>query len=253
MAVFVRDEGDFLTSQDVQRFNIGTILTSGDLVPDSIQVQNNVVLHDHQRLSISIDPDICLSLLPDFFSCFQNDNEIKPHGLVFEVKVKNPLYWQTKIRFLMDRSQEKELEQWLNDGQFVVRKKDCIGRFCLPDMGGPAWARAKEAFSAQRGMTIMDPVKKDLTNLPSLEHNVLKFAFNAFNVPTDCQVHNTLETFGFPLPPANQLVIEMVLNAMKQLTDFQTYVKDTKTLRDIEPTDLPCTLLSGLSQCFTPS
>ena len=146
MAVFVRDEGEFLTSPDVQRFNIGTILTSGDLVPDSIQVQDNVVLHDHRKLSISVDPDICLSLLPDFFSCFQSDNEVKPSGLVFEVKVKSPLYWQTKIRFLMDKNQEEELERWLNDGHFVVRKKDCIGRFCLPDMGGSCLGTGKGGF-----------------------------------------------------------------------------------------------------------
>ena len=131
--------------------------------------------------------------------------------------------------------------------------KGSIQMFCLPDRGGPAWARAKEAFSSQRCMTIMDPSKKDMTNLPSLEHNSYKFAFNAFNVSTDCQVHHTLEKFGCPLPPANQLVIEMVLNAMKQLPDYQSFIKDTKTLRDAEPSDLPCTLLSALSQCFTPS
>ena len=153
----------------------------------------------------------------------------------------------------MDKTQERELEKWLNDANFVVRKKDSIQMFCLPDRGGPAWARAKEAFSSQRGMTIMDPSKKDMTNLPSLEHNSYKFAFNAFNVSADCQVHHTLEKFGCPLPPANQLVIEMVLNAMKQLPDYQSFIKDTKTLRDAEPSDLPCTLLSALSQCFTPS
>ena len=89
--------------------------------------------------------------------------------------------------------------------------------------------------------------------VPSLEHSLHKFAFSSFDVPTDCQVPNTLEIFGFPLPPANQLVIEMVLNAMMQTTDYQEYVKDSKVLRNVEPSDLPCTMLSSLSQSFTPS
>ena len=89
--------------------------------------------------------------------------------------------------------------------------------------------------------------------VPSLEHSLHKFAFSSFDVPTDCQVPNTLEIFGFPLPPANQLVIEMVLKAMMETTDYQEYVKDSKVFRDIEPSDLPCTMLSSLSQSFTPS
>ena len=248
IAVFVRDEGEFFTSTDVQRLNIGVMLTPGDLVPDK------VVLHDHRKLSISINPETCLQLLPEFFSSFQSDTPEDAQGLVFEIWVKNPEYWQTKIKFLLDKSQVDDLEKWLAaSGHFSVRKEDCVKKFCLPDKEGPAWKRMKEGFSDQRGMIFMDQVKKEFCDLPSLEHSLHKFAFSSFDVPTDCQVPNTLEIFGFPLPPANQLVIEMVLNAMMQTTDYQEYVKDSKVFRDIEPSDLPCTMLSSLSQSFTPS
>ena len=154
----------------------------------------------------------------------------------------------------MDRSKEDDLDKFLKTfGHFVVRKEGCEGRFCLPDREGPAWERTKEGFKDRRGMIFMDPVKKDFCTHPSLEHSSHQFAYSSFDVPTDCQIQNTLDIFGFPLPPANQLVREMVLNAMKQIPDFQEYVKDTKVLRDIEPSDLPGTMLSSLSQSFTPS
>ena len=191
-------------------------------------------------------------------NCHRKDYLIKikltSYNGVFEIWVKNPEYWQTKIKFLLDKSQVDDLEKWLAaSGHFSVRKEDCVKKFCLPDKEGPAWKRMKEGFSDQRGMIFMDQVKKEFCDLPSLEHSLHKFAFSSFDVPTDCQVPNTLEIFGFPLPPANQLVIEMVLNAMMQTTDYQEYVKDSKVLRNVEPSDLPCTMLSSLSQSFTPS
>ena len=77
----------------------------------------------------------------DFFSLFSLEENRRVGGLIFEVRIKAPDFWQTKMRFLMNKNQEKALEDWLMKKNFSVRKKKLVLHFSLPEQGGPVWRR----------------------------------------------------------------------------------------------------------------
>ena len=103
----------------------------------------------------------------------------------------------------------------------------------------------------------MDQAIKTMMEPLCLEKDAYRFAFPVYKVQTDCCVPQTIETFGFPLPTVNPFVIEMILCAMDQTksteteTTYQVYMKETRTLRDNEPYDIPASLLSSVSQYYT--
>ena len=73
------------------------------------------------------------SFFPDFFSLFSLEENSKVGGLIFEVRIKAPEFWQTKMRFLMSATQENALQDWLEEKNFVVKKKKMVSHFCLPE------------------------------------------------------------------------------------------------------------------------
>ena len=103
----------------------------------------------------------------------------------------------------------------------------------------------------------MDDAIKSMLDPPCLEKDSYRFAFQSYNVRAECCVPQTIETFAFPLPAANPIVMEMIFCAMcqtestKNATRYQVYMKETKTLRDNDACDLPASLLSAVSQYST--
>ena len=257
MCVYVRDEAAFFDSSDIQQLNIGTILTPGHLIPDEIQLNtNNELVHNYVQLTVSVSPEMCTVLMSNLFPLLlpEKPDGGSDGGLILEIRVKAKEYWQTKLTFLLNSSQQTNLQNWLISQQCLVREKKCVAHYCLPDKHGPAWQRARDGLCAKRGMVYMDEAIKSMLEPPCLRKDAYRFAFQSYNVQADCCVPKTIETFSFPLPNANPIVVEMILCAMSQTessnsaSTYQVYIKETKTLRDNDSHDLPATLLSALSQ-----
>ena len=262
MCVYAKDEAAFFDSSDIQQLNIGSILTPGHLIPDDIQPStNNELLHNYVQLTVSVSPEMCKDLMSNLFPLLLPEKRDggSDGGLILEIRVKATEYWQSKLRFLLNSSQEITVQNWLISQQCVVRKKNCVGHYCLPDKHGPAWERARDGLCAKRGMVHMDEAIKTMLEPPCLQKDAYRFAFKSYNVRAECCVPQTIETLAFPLPTANPIVMEMILCAMSQTesstsaSTYQMYIKETKTLRDNASYDLPATLLSSLSQYYTPN
>lgn len=213
------------------------------------------VEHDHTQISISCSANMDRSFFPDFFSLFSLEENSKVGGLIFEVRIKAPEFWQTKMRFLMSATQENALQDWLEEKNFVVKKKKMVSHFCLPERVGDAWKRCNEGLQDKHGMVPIGSAMKTMTEFPCLTKEPFKFAYKRFDIPPHCAVLDTIDCLAFPPMPVSPVVIDIILNAMEEvtgndsMTTYQAFVQDTISFRDM---DLPAVILSALSQNYTP-
>ena len=63
---------------------------------------------------------------------------------------------------------------------------------------------------------------------------------------------DTLNCVGLPRQEATLLRLELIAAAMRQMPDFQTFLKDTKWERGMEPDDIHGILIFALSQNNAP-
>ena len=259
MAVYVSDERAFMASDDIQRLNIGTFLTQASLMPQSIKPLTNTAEHNFTSLSILVTPEDCLSFINEFFCKFSPTNsDVLSGDLLLEIRVKAENYWQTKVKFLMDKRQDDDLQSFFTGKGHFLRRRDCRASYCLPDFGGLAFIRAKKGIDDKRGMLCVNDSIKSMLDFPSLDTNSRQYSYQKFNIdPTSC-VTQTIETIGVPFPSANEITLEMICNAMmqvksnKSMTAYQCYIQETADLRDMKGYDLPATILSSVSSLDTP-
>ena len=257
VAVFVRDEQAFFTSTDIQRLKIDTILTSGHLIPPR-ELKQLALEHHHTQISISCSANIDRNFFAEFFSLFSLEEDRKVDGLIFELRVKAPEFWQAKMRFLMSGTQEKALEEWLQKKNFAVRKKKLVSHFCLPERGGEVWRRCHEGLQDKHGMVPIGAAMQTMMEFPSLSEDPCKYAYKSFDIPPNCAVLSTIDCFAFPPPPVSPPVIGIILNAMEEvigndsMTTYQAFMKDTISLREMDSIDLPAVILSAVLQNYTP-
>ena len=96
---------------------------------------------------------------------------------------------------------------------------------------------------------------KTMTEFPCLTKEPFKFAYKRFDIPPHCAVLDTIDCLAFPPMPVSPVVIDIILNAMEEvtgndsMTTYQAFVQDTISFRDM---DLPAVILSALSQNYTP-
>ena len=179
-------------------------------------------------------------------------------GLIFEVRIKAPDFWQTKMRFLMNKNQEKALEDWLMKKNFSVRKKKLVSHFSLPEQGGPVWRRCHGGLQKKHSMVPIGPAMQTMMDFPNLSQDPCKYAYKTFDIPPNCAVLSTIDCFAFPPPQVSPLVIDIILNAMEEvigndsMTTYQAFIKDTISLREMDNIDLPSVILSAVLQNYTP-
>ena len=246
-AAFALDQKNFFGSSDVQFLRIGTVIKGGILLPPTVDTPEN----NYNLFSISITPEMGQEFFEAFGSLFSPEDYAISRGecgLIFEIKLRAPQYWQVKIRILLNAACRTKLEELILKRHLVANKRSCVEIISQPDKNDNSWKRILHGVQEKKGLiTSSFPSDKEY---PCPLTKPLSYATTALQGPSG--VIDTLSCVGLPRQEATLLRLQLICAAMRQIPDFQTFLKDTKWERGMEGDDLHGIIISALSQKYSP-
>ena len=246
-AAFALNQKNFFGSSDVQLLRIGTVLKGGVLLSTA---SSN---HEHifNIFSVSIVPEMGQDFLEAFGSVVtQEDYEISREdcGLIFEIKLVASQFWQIKIRILLNSASKNKLEELILGKHLVVKERSFVEKIIHLDTNDKNWMRILYGVQEKKGLSTSNSLSDKEYPCPLTKP--LCYSTSALQGPHG--VMDTLKCVGLPRQEATLLRLELIAAAMRQMPDFQTFLKDTKWERGMEPDDIHGILIFALSQNNAP-
>ena len=130
-------------------------------------------------------------------------------------------FWQIKIRILLNSTSKNKLEELILGKHLVVKERSFVDKI---DTNDKNWMSIIYGVQEKKGLS----------------------------------TSNSLSDKEYPCPltkprqEATLLRLELIAAAMRQMPDFQTFLKDTKWERGMEPDDIHGILIFALSQNYAP-
>ena len=146
-AAFALDQKNFFGSSDVQFLRIGTVIKGGILLPPTVDTPEN----NYNLFSISITPEMGQEFFEAFGSLFSPEDYAISRGecgLIFEIKLRAPQYWQVKIRILLNAACRTKLEELILKRHLVANKRSCVEIISQPDKNDNSWKRILHIYCA---------------------------------------------------------------------------------------------------------
>ena len=198
---------------------------------------------------MTCSPQVANNLIADFFLRFQNVSDIAGNNscLQFQVKARATAWWQTKFSFFFNNSELGNLKSWLQGWSARTTETKVTERLALPEPGA-AWRRIVQGFTRKHSLTFDQTGARDFVEPPT--QNVTSFSWKLLDIPPG--VLQSMEVIGWPLPKFGQPVVDLICSGMIQIPDYQSYLKDTKCERGMEPYDICAMMVSALADKCEP-
>ena len=211
----------------------------------------SVIQIDHTLVSVTCNPQAARELITDFFLNFQGAEAMTGNDtcLQFQVKARSKSWWQTKFNFFLNTSDLEKLKSWLQGWKAKTWEENRIIRLVVPPTE-EALRHIVHGIREKYSLTSAQTSARQMVDLPNIQ-NVTSFSYQLLNIPPG--VLQSIEVIGCPPPKFGQPLVDLICSGMVQLPNYQSYIKETKSERGMEPYDTCAMIVSSLADRYEPN